>query len=214
MKRILSGILLFLLVAAFGAAQAEEKVTVVPAPALPEPRTLALDLKESRVRWVGKKVTGQHNGTIQVKSGEIHTKGDALTGGKFEIDMTTIAVEDLTNSKQNAKLTNHLKSNDFFAVSQYPTAVFQITEVKPGPEGRFDVTGNLTVKGITNPVSFPVKVETAGGKAKATGTFTLDRTKWDVRYGSGKFFKGLGDKLIHDDFEISFDVAAAIPANR
>lgn len=216
MKKIFCAFVFVLVVAGLGAASfAEEKGVVVSAPSLPEPRTLTVDLKESRVRWVGKRVTGQHNGTIQMKSGEVQTKGEALTGGRFEIDMSTITVEDLTNPKQNAKLTNHLKSDDFFSAMKYPTAVFQVTEVKPGPEGKFDVTGNLTIKGITHPVSFPLKVETmVGGKVRAMGTATIDRTKWDIRYGSGKFFKGLGDKLIYDDFEVSFDVAAALPQGR
>jgi len=213
MRKFFNALFVLSLLVSSGSALAGENA-VVPAPSLPEPRTLSLDLKESRVRWVGKKVTGQHNGTILIRSGDVQTKGDTLTGGRFEIDMTTIVVEDLTNPKQNAKLTNHLKSDDFFAVAKYPTAVFQMKEVKPGSQGSYDVTGDLTVKGITNPISFPVKVEITGTKAKATGTATIDRTKWDIRYGSGKFFKKLGDKLIYDDFEITLDVAAVNPAHR
>jgi polyisoprenoid-binding protein YceI len=214
MRRFINVLFVLSLLVSSGLALAGENAVVVPAPSLPEPRSLNLDLKESHVRWVGKNVTGQHNGTIQIKSGEVQTKGETLTGGRFEIDMTSIVVEDLTKPKDNTKLTNLLKSDNFFAVVKYPTAVFQVKEAKPGAQGSYDMTGDLTIKGITNLISFPLKMEIAGAKARATGTATIDRTKWDIRYGSGKFFKNLGNKLIDDNFEITFDVAAEIPSNR
>ncbi len=210
MRKILYALFVLSVIWRSGPALAEDR-KVIPAPSLPEPRTLSLDLKESRVRWVGKQVIDHHFGAVLIKSGEVHTKGETLTGGRFEIDMTTITVENLTDPKQNAKLTKHLKSDDFFSVVKYPTAVFQITEVKPGSQGSYDVKGDLTIKGITQPISFPLKVEIVGGKARATGTATIDRTKWDIRYRSGKFFKGLGNKLIDDNFEVSLDVTASLP---
>jgi polyisoprenoid-binding protein YceI len=208
MKKI-AGALLILFTAC--ELRAAEEKAVVAAPSLPEPRTLAVDLKESQVRWVGKKVTGQHSGTLKIKSGEVNTRGETLTGARFEFDMTTIADEDLTDAKLNAKLTNHLKSDDFFSVDKHPTATLVITEARAiEPKGTYDVKGNLTLKGITKPVAFPLKVEIVSGKARAAGTVKLDRTLWDVRYGSGKFFKKLGDKLIYDEFEVSFDVTSRL----
>lgn len=167
-----------------------------------------LDPAASKVTWVGKKVTGQHTGTVRLKGGEIQTEGDVLKGGLIEIDMTTIAVEDLKDADANAKLTGHLKSDDFFGVDKHPTATLVIKSAKPvaGKTNVQEVTADLTIKGKTHPVTFPVETSVKDGKSRAAGKLVLDRTKWDVRYRSGKFFSGLGDKLIHDDFEIAFDV--------
>lgn len=168
----------------------------------------SIDPAASKVTWVGKKVTGQHTGTVRVKGGEVQVEGDVLKGGRIEIDMTTIAVEDLKDADSNAKLTGHLKSDDFFGVDKHPIATLVIRSSKPaaGKPNVQDVTADLTIKGKTNPVAFPVETSVKDGKARAVGKLVLDRTKWDVRYRSVKFFSDLGDKLIHDDFEIAFDV--------
>lgn len=170
----------------------------------------ALDTQQSHVKWVGKKVTGQHNGIITIKSGEMELDGNNLKGGKVEIDMNSIACEDIKDTETNAKLIGHLKSDDFFGVEKHPTSTLVIKSVKPAAKGAKDatheITGDLTIKGTTHPVTFPATVEVKSGKVHATGKVEIDRTKYNVRYGSGKFFQNLGDKTIYDNFELTFDV--------
>lgn len=169
-----------------------------------------IDVHQSHVKWVGKKVTGQHNGTIALKSGEVDLAGDSLKGGKFEVDMTSIVCEDLKDAETNAKLIGHLKTDDFFGVDKNPTSTLVIKSVKPAAkptkDATHEITGDLTIKGTTHPVTFPAVVEVKGGKLHATGKIDIDRTKYNIRYGSGKFFQNLGDKTIYDNFELTFDV--------
>lgn len=181
--------------------------------AIAAPQKVALDTNASQLTWVGKKVTGQHNGTLQVKSGEAVFENGILAGGKFEIDMSSITVSDLTNPTDNKKLTNHLKSDDFFGSSLFPVATFTITKaekIDSAKEGEpnYNITGNLSVKGISNEVTFPATVSLNGDSATAKATAEIDRTKFNVRYGSGKFFENLGNKLIYDTFTVGLDLSA------
>jgi len=175
-----------------------------------------VDLANSKVLWLGKKVTGQHNGTINLKSGEVLVKNDTLTGGRFEFDMNSITDLDLTDEKMNAKLTGHLKSADFFNVDSFATATFEITSAEmianPVDSNNYNISGNLTIKGITNNISFPAVIVSKDGMFNAKATIKVDRTLWNIRYGSGKFFKGLGDKMINDEFEVTIDILAQKPA--
>lgn len=172
-----------------------------------------IETDKSKVHWVGKKVTGQHNGTVSLESSEIVVEGNDVVHASIRMDMNSIACEDLTDPQWNKKLVDHLKSDDFFSVEKFPQATFVTTgfDENPNAGGNGDnylVTGDLTIKGITNEITFPVNVETNGSLLTANGTAKLDRTKWDVKYGSGSFFKGLGDNMIYDDFEIEFDLVA------
>ncbi len=178
------------------------------------PNTLSLDTQSSVLKWTGKKVTGEHFGTVKVASGNVELADGSLKGGTFEIDMKSIFVKDIEDPKYNKKLTDHLLSEDFFAALEFPKAQFTINEAKklgdskPG-EPNYEITGTLNVKGIENQVTFPAIVEINGKEASAKATVTLDRTKWNVKYGSGKFFENLGDKLIYDDFTVELDVKAS-----
>jgi polyisoprenoid-binding protein YceI len=156
-----------------------------------------IDITESTITWVGKKVTGQHNGSINLQKGYLEMKGDNLVGGEFTIDMTSITVLDLKEGKGKEKLEGHLKSDDFFGVATYPTAKLVITNAS-GNDGNYSVTGDLTIKATTLPITFDLMVN---GNT-ATTKLTIDRSKYDVRYGSGSFFDNLGDKTIYDDFEL------------
>lgn len=186
--------------------------TLLPAAALA--KTATVDVDSSKLFWLGKKVTGQHNGTIALKSGQIEVEGQSLKGGRFEIDMNSIAVEDLKDPEYNKKLVNHLKSDDFFGSDKHPVSTFTITKVKPASkkvkDATHEITGDLTIKGVTQPVTFPAKVEIKDGQARATGKLMIDRTKYNVRYGSGKFFENLGDKMINDEFELKLDITSQI----
>lgn len=168
-----------------------------------------LDTAQSKIEWIGKKLTEKHHGTIQVKSGTLNVDGMKITGGEFEIDMNTIKVLNIQNPKSNAKLTNHLKSDDFFSAEKFPTSKFMITRVEQKKGNIVEVTGNLTIKGITHIVTIPTTLKKNGDTLQATGSVKLDRTRWDIKYGSGKFFKGLGDKLIRDDFELKLNLVAS-----
>ncbi|MEO9871348.1 YceI family protein [Ekhidna sp.] len=167
-----------------------------------------VDVKESTVKWVGKKVTGQHNGSIQLQGGrlEMDAKGN-LTGGLFTIDMTTLSNSDLSGESKG-KLEGHLKSDDFFGVATYPTATFVITKAVPQGPGKYKVIGNITIKGKTEEIQFPVSVVAKDGKVTATADVSIDRSKFDIRYGSGSFFDNLGDKTIYDNFDLSVSLVA------
>jgi polyisoprenoid-binding protein YceI len=184
---------------------------LVAAPAFAKPQTLKLDPSKSQIKWTGTKVTGSHNGTVPLKSGNVLIEGKDIKGGKVEIDMTRIKNDDLTDKSYNDKLVNHLKSDDFFGVEKHPVSTFEITSVKPlegGGEATHEITGKLTIKGHTEEVTFPAKVSVDGKKATATGKIKVDRTKFGVRYGSGKFFENLGDKMIHDEFELDLSLSS------
>jgi len=151
-----------------------------------------------------KKVTGSHNGTIALKSGTLNVNGKSVTGGGFIIDMTSIKDAD-----GSAKLEGHLKADDFFGADKFPTSNFVITKVA-GSGANVTVTGNLTIKGITKPLTFPATVAVnADGTITATAAkIVVDRTKYDIKYGSKSFFESIGDKAIYDEFELAVKLVA------
>ena len=159
-------------------------------------KTVDIKIDESVVKWKGYKVTGEHEGTITLKSGALDFNGEALTGGMFVMDMTSINTTDL-DGEAKGKLDGHLKSADFFGVENHPTASFKITKAS-GNGGKYNVTGDLTIKGITHPVSFEMTVNKAG----AVANLKVDRTKYDIKYGSASFFDNLKDRAIYDEFDL------------
>jgi len=158
---------------------------------------------QSNIDWVGKKVTGAHNGTIAVKEGEIILNDGKLTGGKFIIDTASIKILDVTDPATNAQFAGHLASDDFFSIEKHPEATLEITSVSGN-----HVEGNLTIKGITHPVSFDVAITVSNDVLTATGKLVIDRTKYEMKFRSGNFFKDLGDTLIYNDFELNVSVTA------
>jgi polyisoprenoid-binding protein YceI len=169
-------------------------------------KVYTVDVTSSQVEWHGYKVTGAHNGTIQLKSGSLNFSDNLLVGGAFTIDMNSIKTTDLTGGGAT-KLEGHLRSDDFFGVEKYPTASLVITKVIPyGTTGDYRVYADLTIKGKTQPVKFMSNVTDQGGVIKATAEITVDRSLYDVRYGSGSFFDSLGDKAISDDFDLKIEL--------
>lgn len=169
--------------------------------------TYNVDVKKSLVRWEGKKVLSGHWGDVNIKSGKLMFDAGKLTGGEFDIDMNTIVALDLKENQGKSKLEGHLKSEDFFNVAKFPTATLKITkveELKSKGKENYRITGDLTIKGITHSVSFPATVNLKNKKVDARAEFNIDRTKWDIKYNSGNFFKDLGDNVIKD--EINFKV--------
>ncbi len=171
-------------------------------------QTFVLDANESKIEWIGRKVTGQHNGTLGLASGSISMEGETVKSGEFKIDMTSLTVLDLTDPDMNAKLTGHLKSDDFFSVDKHPKAVLTLKSVesKDKENSLYHVSGDLSIKGITNEIVFPATIIRMQDGYHAHADFKLDRTLWDVRFRSGKFFENLGDKLIYDDFDVKLDL--------
>lgn len=166
-------------------------------------QNVKVDTKKSTIHWLGKKITGQHDGYIQLQSGELSLKDGNITGGTFVIDMNSMTNEDLESQEYKDKLMGHLKSDDFFSVETYPTASLTITEATPFTQDIATVYGKLTIKGTTEPVKFEVKRE---GKTY-TSKLDIDRSKFDVRYGSNSFFDNLGDKAIDDIFTLNITLA-------
>ncbi len=160
-----------------------------------------VNTETSKVTWKAYKVTGSHTGTVNLNSGALIFEGDKLSGGEFEVDMTSLISTDL-EGEYKGKLEGHLKSDDFFGVEKHPTSSLVFTNVTPSGKNSYEVTGDLTIKGITKSVILDVSVY----GSKATATMKVDRAQYDVRYGSGSFFENLGDKTIYDEFDLVVDL--------
>jgi polyisoprenoid-binding protein YceI len=168
----------------------------------------AIDKKESVITYKGSMLLaskGSHTGYVYLSNGELIIDSGQLVGGTVEIDMNTIA--DIDHGSEN-DLVRHLKSPDFFDVEKFPVSVFAITMVVPVTRETINVTGNLSIKGITHAVTFPVTIEVKDGIVHANGKVTIDRTRWDVRYNSGKFFSNLADEVISDEIEFDMKIVA------
>jgi polyisoprenoid-binding protein YceI len=166
-----------------------------------------VDKTESKLTWTGKKITGEHHGTLQMKDGTFTVEKNKIVGGSFEVDMKTLVNLEVADPEQNAKLVNHLKSEDFFSVEKNPAAKFEITKIESA-KGKNTITGNLVIKGISQPISFPAELKVSGKSLTAAGTLIIDRTKWDIKYRSGRFFPELGDKVIRDEFFVDVKLVA------
>ena len=170
----------------------------------PHTDNVRIDTKSSTVKWIGSKVASSHEGTINIQRGVLMINHGTLVGGQFSIDMKSIKNTDIESEEYSAKLEGHLKNKDFFNVEQFPTAVITITNAIKGKENNYTVIANLTIKGITHPITFDANVNINGINFLAKAKIKIDRTKWDITYNSGNFFENLGDYLIKD--EIEFDV--------
>ena len=157
--------------------------------------------ENSTLTWKGYKMTGSHYGTVAIQSGHLVFNEGELTGGEFVVDMTSLVSDDLTG-EYKGKLEGHLKSDDFFGTDKHPTAKLAFTKVERSGKNSYSVTGDLTIKGTTSPVSFELSVY--GNKANAT--MKVDRTTYDIRYGSASFFDDLQDKVIYDEFDLVADL--------
>ena len=170
--------------------------------------TYNVDTASSSIVWTGYKVTGKHTGTVKVKNGTLSWDSGKLTGGSFEIDMNTITDTDM-EGEYAGKLVGHLKSEDFFGVAKFPTSKFVITKAIPqDTKGNYKIIGNMTIKETTKEVKFFASVTENAGTINASGKITIDRSEYNVRYGSGTFFDGLGDKTIYDEFDLQVSLVA------
>lgn len=180
-----------------------------PAPALPHGR-LEVDLEASKVEWTGRNLLNKHHGCVALKSGHLDFDHGCLTGGEMVLDLTRLDCSDLAGSPYHDVLVRHLHDHDFFDVALFPEARMVITSASPiagsGPgASNLRVTADLTIKGQTHPVGFDAASGlTPEGRAAAQAVFSIDRTRWGVLYGSGKFFQRLAGHLVND--QIGFEV--------
>lgn len=168
-----------------------------------DPVVLKADIAKSTINWKGYKVAGSQSGIINLKNGELKFEEGKLIGGYFEIDMASIHCTNDISNKMKAKLEKHLKSADFFGVEKYPTSKFIISKVASrGTPGDYKITGDLTIKETTKEIKFNAHYEDNAATAK----ITVDRSDFDVRYGSGSFFGNLGNKTIYDEFDLEVNL--------
>jgi len=163
---------------------------------------------QSRIDWIGRKVTGAHNGTIEVKEGSFFLIDGKVTAGQVTIDMSSLVILDVTDPATNAQFAGHLASDDFFSIEKFPTAAFEIVSATPKSANEYRFEGNLTIKGITHTAGFDAIVNSSDGTLNLTGKLIVDRTKYDIKFRSGNFFKDLGDTLIYNDFDLDVNVTA------
>ncbi len=160
--------------------------------------TKVVDTEASTITWKGYKVTGSHEGTVKVKEGVLKLDHGTLVGGSFSIDMTSLVCTDLEAGQGAEKLVGHLASPDFFNTAEHTTVKFEITKAVAYADNDYKVVGNLTIKEITKEIKFRANV----ADGKATAKITIDRTDFNVNYGSGSIFDGLADKTIYDEFDL------------
>jgi polyisoprenoid-binding protein YceI len=162
---------------------------------------LNVNTDKSKLLWLGEKVTGQHTGTINVQSGWLNWKDNQIVSGEFDIDMAS-----LKDADDNKKLQGHLKSDDFFGVEKFPLSKLVITGSTPFDKGNGVVKGTLTIKGISNPIEFKTAMQKKDDGIWFFSNIVVDRTKYNLRYGSGSFFDNLGDKTIYDEFKLKVNL--------
>ncbi len=177
-------------------------ITVLATNSFAQKGLYKIDAAKSSIEWFAKKVTGAHNGIVQFQSGVLATKGGKLAAGTFVVNMASIKTTDIQGEYAD-KLDGHLKADDFFGVEKNPTATFKITKI-----GKEMITGDMTIKGIKQAISFPAKVELKGDMLTASGKLTIDRTKFDIKYNSKSVFTSIGDKAIDDDFVLDIKIVA------
>ncbi|MES2371435.1 MAG: YceI family protein [Bacteroidota bacterium] len=193
----------------FGCSGAVKEKNNTPASSLSlhdgDEKYIMIDTKETVVAWKGSSIKGSHTGYVYISQGELMIENGQLMGGTVEVNMSSIEGDD---HRSDNNLINHLKDPDFFDVKKFPFSTIAITRVASLNDEDKEITGNLTIKGITHPVSFPAKVEVKDGIVKASSKLVIDRTKWDVRYKSGKFFDNLKDQAIADEIEFNIKIVA------
>lgn len=167
---------------------------------------MKVDVDRTVLLWEGKGVGKSHQGAIKISKGSLTMKDGMPSAGKFVVDMTSITNSDIESENMAARLIGHLKSDDFFGVENFPEATFIIKEAHSGGNGHFHVHGDLTIKGKTHPVEFMTEYTGEGDSGIFSGRLEVDRSLYDVRYGSGKFFDNLGDKAINDIFTLDFEL--------
>lgn len=164
--------------------------------------------EKSLVEWIGRKVTGAHNGTIEVKEGNFTFENDKLLAGKFVISTKSITILDVEDAETNAQFASHLASDDFFNSDQYPEAIFEIRHAEPGDNNLYHTKGDLTIKGITHSIDTTLQIVKTDSTAVLDAKIVIDRTKFNIKFRSANFFANLGDTLIYNNFDLNVHLVA------
>lgn len=171
---------------------------------LAQAETLTIDPSASKLVYLAKKLAGEHTGEVKLASGSLNFEKDGLTSGEFEIDMTSITNTDIKSAEYQKKFLGHIANDDFFGTDKFKTAKLVIKSAKKEKGSMYKITADLTIKGVTAPITFDADVT----KQKAQAKVVFDRTAYGIKYGSGKFFQNLGDKMIMDDVQLNVLLAA------
>ena len=193
-----------LLLLSFGLSLVLSIATLFAFATKPHIDNVRVNAKNSTIKWTGSKVASSHEGNVNIQKGILMINHGTLVGGQFSIDMNSIVCTDLEPNKGGKKIVKHLKNEDFFNVEEYPLAYVKIIRAVKGSGNTYKIIADLTIKGITKPITFQADVNVNGKNFLATANMKIDRTKWDIKYGSGSFFDNLGDRAILD--EIEFDI--------
>ena len=183
----------------------------IPIASVLQADTIWVDILQSQIEWIGRKLTGEHSGTLRLKEGWIIMNDSTLIGGEFIFDMTSIKNTDIESPDWSLKLDNHLKSSDFFNVDSFPKAILEIKKNNSMSEennlgSTYLVSAELTIRGITHEISLPYQIVKTDSTLSAIGRVDVDRTLYNIKYKSGTYFFDLGDKIIYDAFTIKFTV--------
>jgi polyisoprenoid-binding protein YceI len=175
----------------------------------------SVDVASAKLGWTGSKlVGGSHTGFISLSEGSVEVANGNIVAGSFTVDMNTITNTDLTDAEYNGKLVGHLKAADFFNVDSFKTATFVISGVSAVTDSlgnSHSISGDLTIKGQTRNITFPAKVSVNNGLLNMMAAFSINRTDWGIKYGSGSFFKDLGDNVINDNVDFTLNLTAKAP---
>ena len=176
--------------------------------------TLFVDIENSDIDWIGRKVAGEHTGTLNLAEGWVIMQEDSIIGGKFIFDMTSINNTDIESPEWKKKLENHLMAEDFFFADSFPHTILEIKNhhhtIDDKSENIDQIIADLTIRGITHEITFPLQISQANSRFSAEGIIEIDRTLFNIRYKSGTFFEDLGDRMIYDDFTVQFRVQTKI----
>ena len=172
--------------------------------------TLQVDMENSQIKWIGRKVTGEHSGTLNLSGGWVVLDKNSINSGKFIFDMASISNTDIESPEWKQKLEDHLKSEDFFHTDSFPHAILEIkghqSLIIENSKKSDQILADLTIRGITHEIKLPLDLTQSQNNFNAEGSVDIDRTLYNIQYKSGKFFDELGDKLIYDNFTVQFMV--------
>lgn len=175
-----------------------------------ETQDFKIAVAQSSVDWIGRKVTGAHNGTIAIKEGNLTFNNSKLTGGSIIIDTRSINILDVTDPATNAQFAGHLASDDFFSTEKFPNALLEITSAKQLGASNYQIIAALTIKGITHAIEFALEILLNPDSLDASAKVIIDRTKYNMKFRSGNFFTNLGDTLIYNEFELNVNIHATV----
>jgi len=176
--------------------------------------TLYINVDSSTINWIGRKVTGEHSGTLNLSKGWVVMQEGSIIGGKFIFDMTSIKNTDIESPEWKEKLEKHLMAEDFFFTDSFPHAILEIKDhsqiVKYNTEINNRIIADLNIRGITHEINFPLEISQVQSIFYTEGTIDINRTIFNIRYKSGTFFDGLGDRMIYDNFTVQFSLQTKV----